>query len=226
MPGLLPGRAPTERGLLSWLVATRHLPAMDATAVLPRHCLALPEAGNAWVLPGLQSPSQAGVLTGGGWARLATTLERCHPVLGRDVVIDTGRLGEGSCWPVIAACDVVLLVVRPTARSVQGAVTAAEMLRARLGDLALVRLVVNGAGQYAPAQVGAELAFDPGQVVQLPGDPRTAASLVDGCVTTAFGLSRTRLIRSAGGLAEQITAAARRSDLGPDQPLERAGGPS
>jgi MinD-like ATPase involved in chromosome partitioning or flagellar assembly len=227
MPGLLPGRAPTDVGLLSWLVATRHLPAMDATGAVPGHALALPEAGNAWVLPGLQSPSQAGVLTGGGWGRLATTVERCRPVLGRDVVVDAGRLGEGSGWPVIAACDVVLLVVRPTARSVQGAAAAAELLRRRLGDLDRVRLVVSGAGQYGAAQVGAELGFDRGdQVDEIPADPRAAASLVDGSVATVFGLARTKLIRSAGQLAEQITAAARRSDLGPDQSLERAGGMS
>jgi len=33
MAGLLPGRASTESGLLSWSVAGRHLPAMEATPV-------------------------------------------------------------------------------------------------------------------------------------------------------------------------------------------------
>jgi len=155
VPGLLPGRASTESGLLSWSVATRHLPALDATAAMVEHVLALPEAGDAWVMPGLQSGSQAGALTGGGWTRLATAVERCASALGRDVVLDTGRLGESTCWPVIAVCDVVLLVVRPTARSVQAARAAAQTLRTRLGDLDSVWLVVNGTGPYTPAQTAA-----------------------------------------------------------------------
>ena len=73
-PGLLPGRADTQSGLLSWVVATRHLPALEATGALVEHVLALPEAGDAWVLPGLQSASQAGALAGGGWTRLATAV--------------------------------------------------------------------------------------------------------------------------------------------------------
>ncbi len=103
VPGLLPGRVSTESGLVSWSVATRHLPALDAAASIGEHSVALPEVGDAWAMPGLQSAAQAGALTGGGWTRLATAVERCTSVLGRDVVVDVGRLGEASCWPVIAA---------------------------------------------------------------------------------------------------------------------------
>jgi len=207
VPGLLPGRAGTDTGLLSWLVATRHLTAIDATALLPQHALSLPEAGDAWVLAGLQRPSQAAMLSSGGWSRLATAVERCGPVLGRTVVVDVGRLGEGSGWPVVDVCDVLLLVVRPTARSVQGASTAIELLRRRLGDLDRVRIVVNGAGPYTPAQVGEALEFERADHVdQIPADPRAAASLVDGSTATVFGLVRTRLVRAAAQLADQATA--------------------
>ena len=124
-------------------------------------------------------------------ARLATAVERCRSVLARDVVVDVGRLGEASGWPVIAACDVVVLVVRPTARSVQGARAAAEILRARLGDLDAVRLLVNGAGPYPPAQVAEQLGVAGVEVI--PADPRAAAALVDGSVATVRGLTRSRL---------------------------------
>ncbi len=209
VPGLLPGRASTDTGLLSWLVATRHMAAMDATAVLAEHALSLPEAGDVWVLPGLQAPVQSGMLVSGGWSRLATTVERCGPVLDRMAIVDAGRLDEGSGWPVVGACDVVLLVVRPTARSVQGAVVATEGLRRRLGDLERVRLVVNGAGPYASEQVREALGIERAdRVDRLPADPRAAAALVDGSLATAFGLHRTRLVRAAGQLADQIAAQA------------------
>ena len=152
---------------------------------------------------GLQSASQAGALAGGGWTRLATAVERCGSVLGRDVVVDVGRLGEASGWPVIAACDVVVLVVRPTARSVQGAKAAAEILRARLGDLDAVRLLVNGAGPYPPAQVAEQLGV--ARVEVLPADPRAATALVDGSVATVRGLTRSRLVRAAGLVADRIS---------------------
>jgi MinD-like ATPase involved in chromosome partitioning or flagellar assembly len=207
VPGLLPGRAGTELGLLSWVVATRHQPALEATAVLVEHALALPEAGDAWLLPGLQSGAQGQALTGGGWARLATAVERCRSVLGRDVVVDVGRVGEGCPWPVVAACDVVLLVTRPTARSVQAAQAAAAALRTRLGDLNAVRLVVNGPGPYSPAQVAAQLRV--AQVESIPADPRTAAALVDGSVAPVRGLTRSRLVQAAGLLAERVSQPAR-----------------
>lgn len=207
VPGLLPGRASTDTGLLSWLVATRHLAAMDATALLPEHALALPEAGDAWVLGGLQNAAQAGVLASGGWGRLATCVERGGSVLGRDVIVDIGRLGERSGWPVVTACDLVLLVVRPTARSVQGASGAIALLRARLGDLDRVRVVVNGAGPYTPAQVAEALQFDRAdRVDQIPADPRAAAALVDGAAASLFGLSRSRLVRATNALADRVTA--------------------
>lgn len=205
VPGLLPGRASTETGLLSWLVATRHQAVMDATALLPEHALALPEAGDAWVLGGLQSAAQAGVLGSGGWARLATCVERGGSVLGRDVIVDVGRLGERSGWPVVTTCDLVLLVVRPTARSVQAASGALQLLRSRLGDLERVRLVVNGAGPYTPTQVADALQYARG-VDQIPADPKAAAALVDGAASSLFRLSRSRLLRATGALADRITA--------------------
>ncbi len=204
VPGLLPGRVSTESGLLSWSVATRHLPALAAAGLIREHAVALAEAGDAWVLPGLQSSTQAGALTAGGWTRLARAVERCPSVIGRDVMVDVGRLGEASCWPVVAACDVVLLVVRPTARSVQGALSAMRLLRARLGDLAAVQLVVNGHGPYTPAQASAALEVT--VAATLPGDDRAAASLVDGATAPVLRMTRTRLVVQAADLARRLCA--------------------
>lgn len=204
VPGLLPGRVSTESGLLSWSVATRHLPALAAAGLIGEHAVALAEAGDAWVLPGLQSSTQAGALTGGGWGRLATAVERCPSVIGRDVLVDVGRLGEASCWPVLAACDVVLLVVRPTARSVQGALSAVRLLRTRLGDLAAVQLVINGHGPYTPAQTCA--ALEVAVAATLPGDDRAAAALVDGATAPVLRMTRTRLVVQAAGLARRLCA--------------------
>jgi len=204
VPGLLPGRVSTESGLLSWSVATRHMPALDAAASIGEHSVALPEAGDAWVMPGLQSGVQAGALSGGGWTRLATAVGRCTSVLGRDVVVDVGRLGEASCWPVIAACDVVLLLVRPTARSIQGALAAVEMLRTRLGDLEAVQLVVNGHGPYTAAQTSDALEVTPADC--LPGDDRAAASLVDGATAPVIRMTRTRLVMQVHGLAQRLAS--------------------
>ena len=204
VPGLLPGRVSTDSGLLSWSVATRHMPALEAASAIAAHCVALPEASDVWAMPGLQSASQAGLLTGGGWTRLATAVERCTSVLGRDVVVDVGRLGETSCWPVIAACDVVLLVVRPTARSIQGAIGAAELLRTRLGDLDAVRVVVNGSGAYTAAQTTDALGVTLAST--LPGDARAAASLVDGATAPVLRIIRTRLVMQVAGLARGLCA--------------------
>ena len=202
-PGLLPGRVSTECGLLSWSVATRHLAALDAAAAVSQHAVALPEAGDAWVMPGLQSAVQAATLVEDQWKRLATVVERCTPVLGRDVVVDVGRLGEASCWPVIAACDVVLLVVRPTARSIQGALGAVDLLRTRLGDLHAVQLVVNGRGAYTSAQTAQVLGVVLG--CALPSDDRAAASLVDGATTPVLRITRTRLVMQVSALAQRLS---------------------
>ena len=206
-PGLLAGRTDGARGLLSWTVATRHASAIEAAAALAGHVVVLPEAPDAWVLPGLRGPAQAGGLAGGGWSRVATALARGVGGCGRDVIVDAGRLSQDSCWPVLAEADLVLLVVAPTARSMHATEAAIAALRARLGDLDRVALVVNGDGPYPPAQVGAAVGVPVLGVV--PGDARAAAALVDGGVAPVRGLTRSRLLVAVSGLTERIRAAAR-----------------
>ena len=67
--------------------------------------------------------------------------------------------------------------------------------------------MVCGGGPYTPDQVAAALEFERAdRVDQIPADSRAAASLVDGSAATVFGLTRTRLVRAAGQLADRAVA--------------------
>jgi cellulose biosynthesis protein BcsQ len=205
VPGMLPGRVGTERGLLSWLVATRRHTVMEAAQVLAEHVVLLPEAPAVWLMPGVQHGGQSQPLTSGGWERLARVLEREPAVAGRDVIVDTGRLSSGACWPVLAVADQVLLAVRPTARSVQGARGAAGQLREHLGDLALVRLLICGAGEYRARDVSQQLGV--AVAGALPADRAAAAVLTEGAGAGMRSLKRSKLLRAAANVAAELVAA-------------------
>ena len=152
LPGLLAGRAGAERGVLTWATATRRTSALEAVTATEAHVVALPEAPQVWVMAGLTSPVQAGGVVP-GWARIAQALSRVPVVTGRDVIVDAGRLGESSCWPLIAAADRVGLVARGTARSVTATVSALEMITAKVGDVEGVWLLSVATGPYSPGEV-------------------------------------------------------------------------
>lgn len=200
--GLVVGRVSTDHGLLSWATATRRVPAIDAATMIALHVVALPEAANVWLMPGLQNSGQAAAMTGGGWDRLALALERAPALIGRDVLIDTGRLGPQSCWPVLRAADQILLAVRPTVRSVRAALQAAHALREHLGDLQKVGALVVGAGPYTAKQVAGELGMP--DCGELPEDRAAAAVLSDGSPAGVRGLSQTRLLRAGTSLASRM----------------------
>ncbi len=205
VPGMLPGRVGTERGLLSWLVATRRHTVLEAAQALAEHVVCLPEAPGVWLMPGVQHAGQAQPLASGGWERLARVLEREATAGQRDVIVDTGRLSLGACWPVLVVADQVLLAVRPTARSIQGARAAVDQLREHLGDLALVRLLICGAGEYSAKDVSEELVVP--LTGALPADRAAAAVLTEGAAAGMRPLKRSRLLRSAANLAAELVAA-------------------
>ena len=205
VPGMLPGRVGTERGLLSWLVATRRLTVLEATGVLAEHVVALPEAPQVWLMPGVQHVGQAQPLASGGWERLARVLEREPAATGRDVIVDTGRLSPGACWPVLAVADQILLTVRPTARGVQGALGAVDQLREHLGDLGLVRLLICGAGEYGARDVSVQLGVR--LAGALPQEQTAAAVLTEGAAAGMRPLKRSRLLRCAATLAAELAGA-------------------
>lgn len=200
VPGMLPGRADNSGGLLPWLVATRRAGALQAAAQLPSFGVAVSEQVPLTVVAGIQSPSQAGTLTS-SWERLATA---CEHVEGADVVVDLGRAHDETGWSMLSGADQVVLVVQPTARSVHGAGWVLAQLRARLGDLNRVRLVVNNSGPYTAEEVADALEFE--SAVRVPADRKAAAMLTEGALFVERSLLRSRLIRACNGLVAQRQA--------------------
>ena len=198
--GLLAGRADTGRGLLSWVTSTRRDDPAAAAAQLPSHAVAVPEAPGVWLLPGLQHPGQATALTGNGWVRAAAALDAAGPRRGRDVLVDAGRLSDSSAWPVLQAADRVLLVCRPTARSIHAARNALTRLREQgIAEEQIGLLVIAGLGPYDPATIATELQLP--LVGVLPADPAAAAVLSDGAVAGMRGIGRSRLVKAARPVA-------------------------
>lgn len=205
VPGLLPGRVTADIGLAHWATATRRDPAQTALTRVVEHVVALPEAPGAWIMPGVQSPKQMGAVTT-AWTRLAQSLVMAGDLLGRDVIVDAGRLGQTSCWPLAEVAEVTLLAVRPTARSVTAAANAVELVTRKIGDTDSTRLLVTGPGPYTAAQVAEVLAVPAAGA--LPGDVKAAAALTDGEVVGIGGLRRSRLLRATAGLARDLASAA------------------
>ena len=203
--GLLAGRVRVDRSLLSWSVAARRVPALDAASMLGQHAVALPEAPRVWLMAGFQNAAQASALDAGGWERLSRALEREGSVADRDVLVDAGRLTDASCWPVIRSANRVLLTTRRTLRSVHAARNAAAVLRARLGDLSSVSLLVIGSGPYAAAAIAREIGVP--VAGELPEDRAAAAVLSDGAADGLRGVHRSKLVKAAGGVARQLMSA-------------------
>ena len=208
-PGLLPGRVVADRGLLSWSAAARGgVPAMAAAAMFAAHAVALPEWPQVWLVPGFTTATQSHSFTPEVWERLALALAlaRSSAAIGRDSLVDAGRLvGDRAPWPVLRAADQVIVTVRPTVRSVHAAQDATQRLRHELGDLAKVVALVVGDGPYSAAEVAVALALP--LAGTLPYDRPTAQVLSDGAAGER-GLHRSPLLRAAGAVAREAVRAA------------------
>jgi hypothetical protein len=210
--GLLLGRVQIDRGLLSWSTAARRASPVEAASMFAGHVVVLPEAPHLWVLPGFQNAAQAAAMDVGGWDGLARALGKADAAMGRDVLVDCGRLGDRTCWPVIRAADRVVLVCRRSGRSIHAARNATSLLSARLGDLRSVGLmVVNDAGPYDPRAIADGLGLP--LLGLLPADPAAAAVLVDGA-SPGRGIGRSRLGKAASSLAGQLARTARAAAAG------------
>jgi MinD-like ATPase involved in chromosome partitioning or flagellar assembly len=202
--GLLAGRVQVDHGLLSWSAAARRVPAMEAAMVIGQHVVCLPEAPRVWMMPGFQNAAQAAALDSGGWERLSRALEREASVAVRDVLVDTGRLSDASCWPVIRTADRVLLTVGRSVRSIHAALNAASVLQSRLGDLASVSLLVVGSGPYDAAAIADEIGVP--LAGELPEDRDAAGVLSDGAAAGVRGVQRSKLLKAARIIADQLVA--------------------
>ncbi len=202
-PGLLLGRTSLAGGVLSWSAAARRLSAVESAGLVASHVIALPEAPNVWIMPGFQHDHQAGSLDPGAWDRLGRALRALAADAGRDVLVDTGRLSDSSCWPVMKAADRLVLVSRQSGRSIHAGSNAAATLTAKLGDLSSVALlVIKDTGPYDSAAIARELRIP--LIGELPNDPVAAAVLSDGATVGIGGLSRTKLLKAAASIAAHL----------------------
>ncbi len=207
-PGLLAGRVSTDLGLLSWSTSARRgIPALTAAAMFAQHVVQIPEQPRVWLLPGFTNMTQGFSFSEDVWERLALALERSWSAIGRDALVDAGRLvGDRGNWPLFRAADHVLLTVRPSVRSVHAAQDATVKLRYELGDLSKVSALVVGSGPYSPNEVAAALQISLGGV--FPEDRHTAAVLSDGAAGSMPKLlQKSSLLKAAGGLARRLTPA-------------------
>lgn len=206
--GLLLGRMQAGHSLLSWSAATRRLPAGEAAMQITSHVVSLPEHSSMWVMPGFQTAAQSAAMDPGSWQRLAAALQREGGAGQRDVLVDTGRLTNATCWPVIRAADRVVLVCRRSGRSINAAYNAATVLRGELGDLnTAALLVVDEAGTYEPKAIASELNVP--LVGVLASDRVAAAVLSDGALSGLAGWRRSKLFKSARRVAGDLVAADR-----------------
>jgi cellulose biosynthesis protein BcsQ len=193
-----------------WLAGDRGVVGLAAAARMRSGRLDLDEqvqtaVGGLPVLVGVDSPAQ-GSRIGGLWPAIAATLAQAPTM---DVVADCGRLLPGlPSEHLIAAADLLVLVVRPTAESVAharhalDALETADALRARrlhvavVGDPATLGRDVEQVRDALSAVVpdGAEF----GGLAQ---DAQAAAGLAG---TPTRKLDRSALVTSARRLAHEL----------------------
>lgn len=208
-PGLLAGRGSTEHGLLSWdSSARRGISAMTAATMFAQHVFEMPERRDAWFMAGFTNNTQGLSFTEDSWERLALALERSYPSIGRDAVVDAGRLvGDRGNWPVLRSADHILLTVRPSVRSVHAAQDAALKLRYELGDLDKVSTLVVGGGPYPASEVAAALQMS--LAGTLPDDRPVASMLSDGAIgSLARAMQKSPLLKAAAALGKRLVTAA------------------
>jgi hypothetical protein len=208
--GYLAGGGDPGRNLLDLTVTARRT---NLHSALQSHLVALDDTGTRTILPGLRGPDQAAAVVP-WWDRLAAMFGELRdvdgPADGRsaggavDVLADCGRLATGHPpAAVLRRADAVVLVLRPTLRSVAHAQTAVRA--PALGDPGRARLLLAalvGAGQpYTTREVTRALRIP---VVEVAHDPRAAAVFSDGA-TAERRFVTSALLRSARTLADQLS---------------------
>ncbi len=160
------------------------------------------------LLPGIttaaKAPSVAPL-----WDQLAAIfaeLEYGNP--GYDVIADCGRLvAPHTPWPLLCRADAVLIVARPTARSLVSAhaawLAARAQLRAKGTGERTLALQLVGAGEYTASEIGRRFADDQSRLdvlEPLPHDDKAAAVLSRG----GSLYRRQRLLRAAAAASGPI----------------------
>jgi hypothetical protein len=204
LAGYIRGQMSMDRGLVQVAIAAHHNRLQtDFNAQLLD--LAKPKSPVSRVLlAGLSDPAQAATVAP-TWDRLAGHFAWLAGAdTGTDVILDCGRLSAGfPPLQLIAAADVVLLVVRATLRSASTAKPAIAAALHGLGPVGKDRLgllAVDG-GEYRPAELAKALHTP--VVATMPWRPAEAAALSDGVGRVA---DSSALMRAARGVEAAIRA--------------------
>nr|WP_052478326.1 hypothetical protein [Kibdelosporangium sp. MJ126-NF4]CEL17634.1 hypothetical protein [Kibdelosporangium sp. MJ126-NF4]CTQ91138.1 hypothetical protein [Kibdelosporangium sp. MJ126-NF4] len=188
-----------ERGLLGFITASRHADQVGANDLRP-YVQAVPGTTHARILTGLAEPSQAASIGPSGWQRLANALEhlsKTHPATV-DVIVDCGRFGTATPWPLLRAADIVLIAVRSERRSVLAARPLVRLLSANI-PIDRLGLSVTAASYLGGAQAAEVLRLPIG--LRMPVDPQCAEMFSDGSTATR---RRSALWRAADGEAKRL----------------------
>lgn len=151
-------------------------------------------AGGVPVLVGPDAPATAQALWRAAGDRLAMALRQDRSTTA---IADVGRFDADS--PLVAAADLIALVVRPVAEHLVGLGHRLDALRAAAhpGSLAVL---VAGPGPYRPGDIAE--AFSVPVLGHVPEDRRAAAAFEGGALRS--GARRSRLARSAWELSHGI----------------------
>lgn len=184
-------------GLVSLAAACRH---ERDPELLWRHAHHLPSG--LPVLPAPVGGEQARAALGALATGFAEPAARIAHDPGTVVVADCGRLEPGgAASPLIRRANMLCVLARPVLAELAHLSSAAEGVRAMSDDIALVLV---GTGPYTRDEVADVLGM-PVRAV-LPTDPK-AAALLSGETLGSRGQRRLPLLRAAGSLAEDISAA-------------------
>jgi hypothetical protein len=203
LTGLFAGHFPADRGLLHLAVRIKEDPG-DAEAALAQQVLPLDEAGSRPVLPGPADPFQAQAITPGTWEQISGLLAG-HTV---DVIADVGQVrAVGYPFPVLAAADLITVVLRPTLRQVHAARSRLAAIRQSLGERVPVALCVIGQGPHSVPEIAGALGGAFAAAVQVPFDARTAARLSDGVTRRRRDIRSSDLLLQARSTVRKLHAA-------------------
>ncbi len=153
------------------------------------------DAGGVPVLVGPDAPSASAAL----WRTAGDRIT--HELVASDgvAVVDAGRLRSPS--PIVAASDVLAILVHPVAEQLVALTHLLSVLPHVVRGQASVLLV--GHGPYRSADV--ERSIGVRVVGELPDDPDAAEALRTGSVSRAR-LNRSRLVRAVAALGEDVGA--------------------
>lgn len=203
--GFLKGRVEPPHGGLLGLAQT--VVRDPDPGVIWDHVVPLDRQAREWLLlPGLADLREAPLMES-AWPGIAATLSRANDY-ALDVVADVGGVGLNTPMQLIAACDLTVMVLRPTLPQIMAARSRVDLLSRELGSTASVALCLIGTGEYRPGEIS-EVLYGVPVMAALPYDPIAAGVLSDGRQTRR-PLRSSALLRKAAGLAADL-----RHQLGP-----------